>query len=248
MGEAAPLSDEYMKDLAYHWGTLPDSMMTLFMAISGGVSWFNVLKLVREIDDTWLWVFLVYISFTYFAVLNVVTSIFCQSAIESAAHDQEAMVQAFISYKQLYITRFKKLFHHMDDDDSGFITKDEFLKHIADANVHAFFATLGIDASDAVTLFQLIGTDSNQSGIDIEDFVMGCLRLKGAAKSCDIARLMYENKKIHWEISDLVAFMDANFRVIAGEKHEPTHRFFRSSHILYNRRKLPRDSIDMDDH
>merc|ERR1719464_1701816 len=72
IGEKSRLSDEDMEKLMYHWGTLPDSMLTLFMSISNGVSWFDVLRYVREVDEIWLWVFLVYISFTYFAVLNVV--------------------------------------------------------------------------------------------------------------------------------------------------------------------------------
>jgi len=245
IGDSVPLTPQSMWALEYHWGTLADSMLTLFMSISGGVSWLEVCKPLREVGILWLFVFLAFISFTYFAVLNVVTGIFCQCAIESASHDQEAMVQAFVSYKQLYITRFKKLFHHMDEDDSGFITKEEFLKHIEDTNVNAFFATLGIDSMDAVSLFKLIGTDSTQRGIDIEDFVLGCLRLKGNAKSCDIARLMYENRLIQHELVDLVCFVDASFKELLGEKAKPVGKFFRSSKILFPARKMPRDSTDV---
>merc|ERR1712190_373591 len=130
MNEAAALTEPSMARVDYHWGTLPDSMLTLFMSISGGVSWLDVCMCLREVEVPWLLVFLMFITFTYFAVLNVVTGVFCQSAIESAAHDQEAMLQAFISNKMLYISRFKALFAQMDQDDSGYISKEEFLTHV----------------------------------------------------------------------------------------------------------------------
>jgi len=241
LGTANHMADRERAALMYHWGSLEDAMITLFMSISGGVSWLEVCRSLREVDVCWLFVFLIFISFTYFAVLNVVTGIFCQCAIENAQNDQESMVQAFISHKEMYVNRFRKFFHHMDDDDSGYITEDEFLKHIADPKVHAFFATLGIDSTDAVSLFKLIGTESVVKGIDIEDFVMGCLRLKGAAKSCDIARLMYENKMMQREISDLVAYMSSNFKILLGEQAEPPSKFFRHTQI-----KLSRTSRDSD--
>merc|ERR1719502_40271 len=101
-------------------------MVTLFMAISGGVSWFDVCDPLRRLHLVWLTVFLTFITFTYFAVLNVVTGVFCQSAIESANNDQDAMLQSFLANKALYTERFKQLFKSIDTDDSGVITREEF--------------------------------------------------------------------------------------------------------------------------
>merc|ERR1712083_258523 len=105
VGGDEKLDPAMLARLTYHYATLPDAMLTLFMAISGGVSWMDVARPLRELDETWLMIFLVFITFTYFAVLNVVTGVFCQSAIESGKLDQEAMVQAVLSNKQLYIKR-----------------------------------------------------------------------------------------------------------------------------------------------
>lgn len=49
-------------------------MLSLFMSISGGVSWENVISPLKKISTAWVVVYLFYISFTYFAVLNVVTA------------------------------------------------------------------------------------------------------------------------------------------------------------------------------
>ena len=44
------------------------------MSISGGVSWENVISPLKKVSTAWVVVYLFYISFTYFAVLNVVTA------------------------------------------------------------------------------------------------------------------------------------------------------------------------------
>eukprot|EP00929_Paragymnodinium_shiwhaense_P014095 TRINITY_DN121986_c0_g1_i1.p1 TRINITY_DN121986_c0_g1~~TRINITY_DN121986_c0_g1_i1.p1 ORF type:complete len:988 (+),score=247.48 TRINITY_DN121986_c0_g1_i1:172-3135(+) len=232
---------EMQEKLYYHWGSLADAMLSLFMSISGGVSWLDVMRPLREVDGFWMTVFLCFITFTYFAVLNVVTGIFCQSAIESAQHDQEAMVQAFVQNRKLYSTRFEKIFKDMDADNSGFITKEEFANHIGNPKVQAYFETLEIDPRDAIHLFQLIDADATDKGIDIEDFVMGCLRLKGMAKSCDIARLMYENKVIMRELGEVMAYLEDHFYMLLGDAARSADEYFQGSAV--HRPVNARDSI-----
>lgn len=231
MGVETQFLDDHSTDvLTYHWGSLTDSMISLYMCISGGVSWLDIVRPLRQIGETWLMVFLIFMTFTYFAVLNVVTGVFCQSAIESTQHDQDAMIQSFLLNKELHVARFKSLFHTIDSDMSGLISKDEFIEHIDDPQVQAYFATLELETSDALNLFKLIESDdADTDGIDIEDFVMGCLRLKGQAKSIDMARLMYENKMLSKDISDLVIFLETQFQVLRGNKTVATSEYTRHS-------------------
>merc|ERR1712032_320465 len=126
------------------------------------------------------------------------------------------MVHAVISNKELYINRFKSLFQTLDCDNSGFVTKGEFEQVMDEPLLQAFFASLEIDASDALNLFQLLESDIDhinhtEEGIEMEDFVMGCLRLKGHAKSCDMALLMRDMKSIHRELRGLALFVEDQF-------------------------------------
>merc|ERR1711920_254468 len=90
----------------------------------------------------------------------------------------------------------------MDTDETGYITKTQFLRHIEDEQVKTYFATLDLDSHDALVLFKLLDLGPDK-GLDVEDFVMGCLRLKGQAKSCDMARVMYENRLMIRSLQDL---------------------------------------------
>merc|ERR1712232_679468 len=78
------VSESSLRDADYWWGCLGAALSTLFMSISGGARWHDALRPLNEIGPVAVVVFYAYITFTYFAVLNVVTGVFCQSAMESA--------------------------------------------------------------------------------------------------------------------------------------------------------------------
>ena len=62
------------EDLVSYYGDLFRSMLSLWMAVSGGINW-NVLTAPLEGtgNTAWMMLFLIYITFVYFFVLNVVT-------------------------------------------------------------------------------------------------------------------------------------------------------------------------------
>merc|ERR1740123_957760 len=175
-------------------------MLTLFQSISNGLSWEQALTPLRHMGWAWLMLFITYICFTSLAVLNVVTGVFCQSAIEGSQHDQDMLIQEQLKNKSKYISRIRLLFDSIDEDGSGNITMRELEAHMNDKEMQAYFEALELDTSDAWTLFKLLDSGDAQV-IDCEDFVMGCLRLKGGAKAIHMAQLMYENKKMRQKLT-----------------------------------------------
>merc|ERR1712039_328640 len=57
--------------------------------------------------------------------------------------------------------------------------------------------------SDAWTLFQLLDADGTYT-IDIEEFVMGCTRLRGSAKSIDIAKVIADGRWLKKRVAGMV--------------------------------------------
>jgi hypothetical protein len=186
-----PLAGEYLCVLDLYWGSLAKSTLTLFKGIAGGLSWDVAVQPFTRLNRIWEFIFIGYISFTYLAVLNVVTGVFCPSAIEGAQHDHDLMVQAQLANKEMHVKRIKELFQTLDSDASGVITFKELSKHIEDAEVKAFFDSMDLCIADAWTLFKLLDNDQTHE-IDAEEFVDGVMRLRGVAKSIDMAKLMHD--------------------------------------------------------
>merc|ERR1712060_944929 len=71
---------------------------------------------------------------------------------------------------------------------------DTFEKHMRERRMQAYFQSLDIKVSDAWTLFKLLDK-RNEHVIDLNQFVEGCLQLKGPATSIEIESLATE---FHW--------------------------------------------------
>mmetsp|Transcript_127834 Transcript_127834/g.272625 ORF Transcript_127834/g.272625 Transcript_127834/m.272625 type:complete len:83 (-) Transcript_127834:84-332(-) len=72
-----------------------------------------------------------------------------------------------------------------------------------DPDVCAYFAALGLDTHQVSNLFLLL--DQDESGtLTREEFLKGVLRLRGGAKSVDMAILMYELERVHDHMNDVV--------------------------------------------
>jgi len=197
------LTMDSSKLLQRYWSTLPRSMFTLFQSITGGVSWEVVVLPLSDMGFASVTLFIAFIAFAQFAVLNVLTGVFCQNAIDSAQHDAELVTQAMLANKQVYVHQIRQIFRDFDQDESGSITIQEFIQHLSDESVKAYFESLELDTSDVETLFRLMDSDDGNE-IELNEFIDGCLRLKGHAKGFDMAKLQYSQSAMSKKLAQFI--------------------------------------------
>lgn len=184
------------------WGTVPVAMLTLFESVAGGLSWHVVLGPLHTMSSALVGIFTLYIFFTYFAVLNVFTAVFCQGAIETVGQDPDLAALSVMQRKRLYVDKLQRFFQSVDRDHSGEITIDELEKLLSDKHMQAYMAAMGVDVADAWTMFKLMDEDENLT-IDVGEFVQGMMRLQGAAKSVDIQAMLDTQKWITRRLANL---------------------------------------------
>jgi hypothetical protein len=191
----------WVTSLHCYWGSLTRSIFTLFMAVVGGLDWGKATYVLSNVSPSLVALFIVYILFVSLVVLNVVTGIFLQSAIEQASQDSEHVISQQLKANRQYEEKLKGLFEELDASGDGNITLVEFEHYMGEEKMMAFLQSLEINASDAWTFFKLL--DVNTSGsLTLEEFVTGCFRLKGNAKSIHVAQIMYENQWIMNQLSN----------------------------------------------
>uniref|UniRef100_A0A7S1L1E5 EF-hand domain-containing protein n=1 Tax=Alexandrium catenella TaxID=2925 RepID=A0A7S1L1E5_ALECA len=186
------------------WGTLGTAMLTLFEAVTGGVSWYEVTDPLQEVSAALVAVFITYVFIITFAVFNCITGIFCHSAIETAVRNPDLAAQAMVEDRRQYISRVKKLFRDVDADRSGAITVQELETVVKDEKVRAYFAALDLDLSDSWTLFKLIAGRNNL--IDQDAFVKGCLRLRGYAQRLETVAMLAQTRVLLRRLSSFAKF------------------------------------------
>ena len=87
------------------------------------------------------------------------------------------------------------LFTHLDETQSGKITKDQFEQYASRSEVIAMFKVLDINVNDAIAFFDVLDIDQDEE-LDIEEFVIGCFRVQGGATAVNAHVLMEETNRI----------------------------------------------------
>merc|ERR1712014_153386 len=159
------------------------------MVISGGVDWGDAMKPLANVHPIYGPIFIFYVFVMHFGVLNVVVGTFVATATEIASKDREALVKYEIRQMEGYTNRIKTFFHEADVDNSGTLSWEEFSAHLENRKVKAYFQALDLDVSQAHLLFELLDADGSDQ-VTIDEFLDGCMRLKGQAKSIDLNMLL----------------------------------------------------------
>lgn len=169
-----------IRSINRYFGSLSRSLLSLFASVSGGVDWQDCVDpLIEHIHPFLAILYCAYIAFGVFALLNVVTGIFVQSAMVAAKQDNETYV----------VNHVRELFANADVEGTGVLTWPEFEARLITKEMKEYFKHLDIDITEAEALFSLL--DLNGDGeISADEFLNGSLRLRGQARALEMEVMM----------------------------------------------------------
>jgi len=179
-------------NVAFYWASVPESMLTLFTAITGGMNWEDAMASLRLISPLAASCFVFYIAIAVLAVVNVVTGVFCSTAMESASADKEIATMKQLQRKNAQVADLRRVFQEIVTEEN-LVNLQEFQNAMNLPRFANFLESMGISTEDIAILFTVI--DADRSGlIDLDEFVQGCMQLHGPAKSLQLAKMSFENK------------------------------------------------------
>lgn len=194
--------------LPKYWASVPESMLTLFMAITNGVSWDETIRPLREVSKVAIIFVVAYVALAVFAILNVVTGVFCNTAIESAHADKEVATIKQVNSKDQQLDSLRSVFREIDSRCTNEVSFEDVEEAISKGELGSFMEAMGVSTDDVWTLCMLLDSDKN-GRIDLEEFVSGCMQLHGPAKSLQLAKMSFENKLTRRAIKQLTEEMAA---------------------------------------
>jgi len=205
-----------VRELLIEWyGSVGKTMYSLLLAISGGIDWSDIVVPLHEISLWYQVLFCFYVLFVIIGVLNVLTSAFVQRACELSRLDRDLVIQSEMVSNESFLADMKGIFEEVDTEGTGCIDWPQFHAFIHNEQVQAYFATQQLDTSDARELFNLLDQDGDGE-VCIEEFILGCKKLRGQAKSSDVATLMRENKKASTKTLRAMRKLEAQLCAIYG--------------------------------
>jgi voltage-gated sodium channel len=188
-------SAEHLIKLKHDFGGLFQSFCTLFKVITNGRSWDEVYDSLSEVHAIYGLVFLAYVYFTVFLVLNVVVGTVVDVTSRVALRDRDRKVTEEMSKVKEYAEDVRQFFSMADSNKSGTLSWEEFCEYLEDDKTKAHFQSLDLDISQAHVLFDLL--DDNGDGVvGIREFLDGCIRLRGQARSIDLHLAIFQLQQL----------------------------------------------------
>merc|ERR1712136_261852 len=123
----AAAGDATVGELTVWFESLPMSVLTLFMAVTGGVSWWEIMDPILVVGPLAGVILVSFIVVTVLAVLNIITGIFVNDAIEKARSDESLLLAREMEQNVEYRQQLKDLFRKLDVDESQWVERDEFV-------------------------------------------------------------------------------------------------------------------------
>lgn len=136
-----------------------------------------------------------FIFFALLAAMNVITGVFVDNAIQSAKTQREFMINKELELKETLMDEMAELFWSIDEDSSGCLTLEELNIMMLDPRVKTYFEVLGLAVTEISGLFTLLDVDKD-GFVDLDEFLSGCLKLKGPARSIDLHAVMCDCKQL----------------------------------------------------
>jgi len=189
-------------ELQRYWGSVGSAVLSLYCSITGGRDWADVIgPLVAETGNHMHnVVFSMFIAFATMVLMNLVTGVFVEGAQRLSKEDSNRELSRMAT----------KTFRAVDSDFQREISMKAFINHLDEGHMDTYLKAVDLTRSSAASLFDFLDTDHGGS-ISVEEFVDGCLRLRGLPRSADVSLVLLEARKqaaLHqdWfaEVSSLV--------------------------------------------
>lgn len=203
--------------------TLAGSINTLWMTVTGGVDWSVPVQPLSNISWALPATFDCFWIFLTFALMNVMTAVFCQTAIEKAVAERDFASIEQLANKQSWCEEMRRVCVEIDANCSGQIELEEFEMALSDDRMRAFFESRGIEVSDVLTLFRLLDTDQ-RGCLELDDLVEGLLYLKGPARAMQLARVLQDGKELRHRLQELADLVEDRLAPPGRPRRPPSPR------------------------
>jgi voltage-gated sodium channel len=223
-------------DHEVYFRTVPRSMFTLFQIVTFE-SWSErIVRHVMQKQPAMVIFFVGFIAITSFGLLNIVVGVVVESTLSTSEKDDNKIKRSQEHDRQRVFDHLRDIFEAADEDGSGTLTLGEVQKAINKPEIYNKLKMIDFPVEDPRQIFQLLDYD-NSCELSIDEFIAGCIRMKGSAKSKDLlaAQVAVDTMKRHYtffekemkELQEKIALLDDTAR----------HLVFQGEHVFLNLRE-----------
>jgi len=181
--------EEHQEALLEYFDTMDTTMISLYMIISEGIHWGELVEPLAEHITPWMrLVFVIFVGFQLFAMMNVITACFVDNAMKIATKAERDEVLSSLRGLMAEGALYRG---HGDDE----ISEEVFHASFDQPGMTRFLDLAGCDNDDPVQVYKVI--DEHAAGIlSTGDFMKRCGNLIGSSSAMQVAASTAEIKAL----------------------------------------------------
>jgi len=205
--ESSEEDQQQIEALLLMFGGLDKFMFTMVQVLTVDSIHSFMREIIHFLPSSWLFWY-AYIAVGYLVLMNLVTAIIVENAMETSRNDHEHQLQEKIAKQARDIKELRHLFELMDEDGSGTLCWNEFRRSFKDREMSKKWRLLDFRPEDCQELFRLL--DDGDGEIETNEFFEGLSRMKGPAQSKDVYRLQKSFNMLENFVSRRMSASEAN--------------------------------------
>jgi len=186
------LNPELTAELNIHFGSVTTTILTYYMATSGGNDWSTYYEPLRQASGLTAGLFVFVVAFTQIALLNIMTGVFVENAMKLAQPDRATLALEQRKCDMRDAQDLRETLEAVCPNFSGMIGWDQFQKIASDVVVSSTLESMGLGIHDAHLLFEMLCKVSDSTEVDFQFMVDAFLKMKGPAANLDLQALIYK--------------------------------------------------------
>jgi len=196
-------------EIVHLYGSLGDSIFTLFMSLSGGLDWRECLNPLLAISGWFRLFFALFVGFMHFGMLNVFSAIFVYFVTRFVNQHHEEDIRDTWEADSAVIEELEQILTTENSRHDGRITFKR-LKQILNDKGITHLKKIGLDVATVMGVFNMLNAEETGT-ILIDELACSLMQLKGTPDSGHIATVMYENKRLMNSINQLFRYIRSEF-------------------------------------
>lgn len=174
------------------FGSILISMFTLVQVMTLDTWCSGIVRYVETRNWYMTFVFFAFIMVCTYGMMNVIVSIIVEQVLTLSQSNDKRKSEREEDKRRSEMNNIREIFVLADTFSSGFLTAKDFRKACKeDPEVQWRLRQLEIPVDDASRLFQVIDGDGQRT-LTMKEFVEGCTKLKGFARSKDLLALQHQ--------------------------------------------------------
>jgi hypothetical protein len=219
------------------------------MAVTGGADWEVLASPIKATGVMYYVLFIFYIAFAAFAVLNVLTGMFVDTAMKVSEKDDADVAKEQEDSTLKEQEEMKCFFEGLPENSEGCtsrLTMSMLQRNEEAPAVVKFFQKIELTVFEGEQIYKMLHT-GDEPDVDIQEFIDCCVQGKSSIQDIHMVTLMSETKRFAKHFAMSMEYMEERFNEVltacahGRNKHsqvEPIHQRWANHHRRSTKSKL----------